>query len=121
MSLRRCKKRRQMDPRYSRYRHGDHNVIDQRSGFKVKSSETSIEWTQLQVRKEGEWEPRHPQDFAISTRDHQAPPWVRSENLDGFLAANEVNEDNLTGAGDIRVTRNGQQRITRNGTFRRTR
>jgi hypothetical protein len=74
-----------MDPRYSRYRHGDHNVIDQRSGFKVKSSATAIEWTQLQVRKEREFELRNPQDFAISTRDHQAPPWVRSENVDRFL------------------------------------
>ena len=104
------------------YKHGDWNVIDDRSGRKRKASQMLKEWTGRYVHRK-DWEPRHPQDFVRGVLDKQNPPvrLVTGEQADSFVAPNEVNEGNLTGAGDIRVTRNGKQRFTRNGTFRRTR
>jgi len=53
------------------YKHGDHNRICDRSGFKVKASRTSHEWNGLIVRVE-DWEPRHPQDFVRGVPDRQS-------------------------------------------------
>lgn len=44
------------------YRHGDHYVYCDISGFKVHASETRMTWDGLRVRKE-DWDYRHPQDF----------------------------------------------------------
>jgi hypothetical protein len=85
---------------------GDWNVIDDRTGRKRKASHMLKEWTGRVVHRK-EWESRHPQDFVRGVRDKQNPPvrMVTSEETDGFLGPNEVNEDNLTGAGDVRFTR----------------
>lgn len=56
-------------PKYD-YRHGDHNVICDRSGFKVKASETRREWTNSVVRDE-DFEQRHPQDLVKGLTDRQ--------------------------------------------------
>ena len=82
MSLKRYKQRRQMDGRHTRYRHGDWNVLDQRTGFKLKGSETAIEWSQIQTRNPDQ---RNPQDFVPALRDNQFPGWVRGEAPDKFL------------------------------------
>lgn len=44
---------------------GAHNVICDRTGFKIKSTKAKKEWTGNIVRKSS-WEARHPQDFVRS-------------------------------------------------------
>jgi hypothetical protein len=53
------------------YVHGAHNVICDRSGFKIKSTEVRKEWNNSVVRRE-DYEERHPQDFVRGVRDVQA-------------------------------------------------
>ena len=76
------------------YVHGDHNVICDRSGFKVKASQTRMEWNGLRVRIE-DWEPRHPQDFVRGRADRQTVADARPEPTDVFLETNEVTADDL--------------------------
>ena len=54
------------------YKHGDYNVVCDRSGFKCKRSECRETWDGYLVRKDF-WEPRHPQDFVRSTKDDPEP------------------------------------------------
>jgi len=51
-------------PSVSRFSPGDCNTIDDRSGFKVKLSETLTEWDGYQVT-EDQFEERNPQDFPV--------------------------------------------------------
>lgn len=77
------------------YRHGDFNRICDRTGFKVKASETRHEWNGLIVRKES-WEPRHPQDFVKARGDRQRVPYPRPEpTSDTFINAEDVTPDDL--------------------------
>lgn len=76
------------------YKHGDHNVICDYSGFKVKRSETRLTWNGFLVRKDL-WEPRHPQDFLKSRKDKQSVSIARPEKADYFLSTNEVTPDSL--------------------------
>lgn len=78
----------------SYYRMGDYNVICDRTGFKVKASQTRKEWNGLRVLNRV-WEPRHPQDFLTSKADHQAVPDPRSESADVFVGTNEVQPGDL--------------------------
>lgn len=55
-------------------RRGNHYVIDERTGFKVWASDTSVEWTGLRV---SERDPRHPQDFVRGRADRQRVPGGR--------------------------------------------
>ncbi len=55
------------------YVHSAHNVICDRSGFKVKSTEALKEWHHSFVRRE-DYEQRHPQDFVRAVRDVQSVP-----------------------------------------------
>jgi hypothetical protein len=63
------------------YRPGDHYVTCDRTGFKVRASQTQYEWTGARVRKES-WEARHPQDFVRGKKDdmsadgHQPVPLI---------------------------------------------
>jgi len=54
-------------PSVSRFSPGDCNTIDDRSGFKVKLSETLTEWDGYQVT-EDQFEERNPQDFPVVPR-----------------------------------------------------
>lgn len=47
-------------PRYS-YKAGDHNVISDLSGFKMKRSEMRFTWEKFLVGATEEWEPKQPQ------------------------------------------------------------
>ena len=76
------------------YRPGDYNVICQRTGYKIKASDSRKEWNGLVVRS-GSWEPRHPIDFLRSFADHQAVTDARPEAEDNFLTTNEVSVDDL--------------------------
>lgn len=76
------------------YRPGDYNVICDRTGYKVKASQTRREWNGLRVRN-GSWEPRHPQDNIRAFRDDQSVPDPRPEEDDNFLSTNEVQASDL--------------------------
>lgn len=84
---------------------GDHWVIDDRTGFKVRSSSTRREWTGAIVDR-SQFEPRHPQDFvrakperAIVRNPRPRPVDVFAGPLDTTLAAAA-----LAGAVDLVVT-----------------
>lgn len=57
-------------PSISRFSPVDCNTIDDRSGFKVKLSETMTEWDGFQVT-ESMFEERNPQDFPVTPRGQQ--------------------------------------------------
>jgi len=56
----------------------DSNTIVDRTGFKVKLSETMKTWEGWQVI-EAAWEPRQPQDFPITAQKQQVYKDARSE------------------------------------------
>lgn len=76
------------------YCHGDHNVICDYSGFKVKRSQCQITWDGYLVRKEL-WEPRHSQDLVKGVKENQSVPDPRPEGDNDFLTTNEITQDNL--------------------------
>lgn len=76
------------------FKPGAYNQICDRTGFKVKSTQTQKEWTGSTVRKES-WEQRHPQDLIRSVQDHQAVPDPNPEAADSFLGTNEVGTEDL--------------------------
>lgn len=81
------------------YRHGAHNLISDRSGYKIKSTRARKEWTGAIVDK-SEWEPRHPQDFLRAKVDRQAVPNPRTEATNSFLGLNEA-RNSLSDQADI--------------------
>lgn len=66
------------------YKPGAFNRICDRTGFKVKSTDTRKEWTNAIVRSES-WEERHPQDFVRGKKDNQSVPDARSRQPDVFV------------------------------------
>lgn len=66
------------------YRSGDFYRICDRSGFKVRASETVREWNGLIVRRQ-DYEERHPQDFVRGRMDRQMVPDARPEPVDNIL------------------------------------
>lgn len=66
------------------YVKGTHNVICDRTGFKVKRNECEYEWNGLLVRKE-DWEERQPQDFVRGIPDEKPVKDVRPETEDVFV------------------------------------
>jgi hypothetical protein len=76
------------------YKPGDHYRICDRSGFKVRASETVREWNGLIVHRD--WhEERNPQDFVRGVADNQTVQDPRPEAADTFLDVNEVTRDDL--------------------------
>lgn len=93
-------------PKYN-YKHGDYNVIDDRSGFKVKASETRREWTGSRVRA-SDWEARHPQDFVRAKGDIQRVPDPRPGATDKSTeTATTLSADEATGQTVLSVTATG--------------
>lgn len=76
------------------YKHGDWNVICDRSGFKCKRSECKRTWDGLVVKNEF-WESRQPQDFVRGRVDKIAVPprEARSESTDEFITTEVTPED----------------------------
>lgn len=66
------------------YRPGDYWVICDRSGRKVRSSDTVKEWNGLRVHRD-EYETRHPQDFVRGRVDRQRVPDARPEPPDSIV------------------------------------
>ncbi len=73
---------------------GAHNVLDDRSGFKIKSTDSAKEWTNSIVEKRF-FERRNAQDFLRSKVDRQAVPDPRTEGSDTILGINEAHNDLL--------------------------
>ncbi len=76
------------------YKDGDWNVICQRTGFKVKASNSVKEWNNLIIRSHS-WEIRHPQDFLRSKQDQPGIRDARPRPTTKFLTANEVTASSL--------------------------
>lgn len=81
------RKSRNQTGRADFYRRNDFNRICDRTGFKVKASNTRKEWNGLIVRAES-WEPRHPQDFVRGRRDQQSVREARPD-MSSFSSAVE--------------------------------
>jgi hypothetical protein len=65
------------------YVRGDHYVICDRTGFKVRASRAREDWTGAIVRSDS-WEARHPQDFVRGKKDDQRVPDARPRPTDVF-------------------------------------
>lgn len=76
------------------YRPGDHYVICDVCGFKVRSSETRMRWDNLRVCLK-DWETRHPQDLVRGRRDRQRVTNPRPEAVDTFISPGDVTADDL--------------------------
>lgn len=76
------------------YLPGGHNKICDRTGFKVKSTNTQKEWNNLIVRRQS-FELRQPQDLLRSKPDRQHVNDPRTESEDNFLGDNDVSVDDL--------------------------
>lgn len=86
-----------MTLKYDEYRHGDWNIIDDRTGFKIKHSQSRMEWTHSVVAK-NEWEARHPQDFLRAVPDRQSVSDPRPGAADGFTeTGTTLDAEALTG------------------------
>ena len=73
---------------------GDYNVVDDRTGFKMKRSQCRKQWNNLIVRKES-WEARNQQDFIRAKPDEQKVADPRTRAAATFLAVNEVKAEDL--------------------------
>lgn len=73
---------------------GDHWLICDECGFKVRVSETRKRWDGLRVCLK-DWEPRHPQDLVRGRHDRQRVATSRPEPPDTFLEINDVTADDL--------------------------
>ncbi|MEM6682594.1 MAG: hypothetical protein AAF607_10155 [Pseudomonadota bacterium] len=77
------------------YKHGDHWVYCDRSGYKVRASETIVEWTGLRVWKRFADHQQHPQDFLRGKKDNTSVPNPRAEPPPVFVDSNEVQPSDL--------------------------
>ena len=76
------------------YKKGDHNVLCDRTGRKVKRSQCVLQWDNLLVLKEHA-EERHPQDNLPAGRVSQPVDISRPEGTDTFLSYGDVTPDTL--------------------------
>ena len=68
----------------SYFKKGDYNVIDDRTGFKVKASKCRLEWNGLFVSKKA-FDERNPLDLIKAKRDIQKVSIPRPEQEDQFI------------------------------------
>lgn len=76
------------------YEHGSNNLIDDRTGFKIKASQSRREWNGFIVDKD-QWESRQPQDLLRGFPDRQAAAINRPGNPDSFLEIGDVKAEDL--------------------------
>ena len=70
--------------RTNTYENGAWKAICDVCGREYKSYQLTMRWDGLMVCQ-GDWEPRHPQDFVRGVADKIAPPWTRPEPEDYFI------------------------------------
>ena len=73
---------------------GDNNIIDDRSGFKIKASTSKQEWNG-HIVGENLWEARQPLDLLRGLPDMQSAQIVRPGNPNVFLTKTEVKASDL--------------------------
>lgn len=90
-----------MEAKWDRYRKGsdtytsgDHYIICDRCGFKVRRSQARKTWDNLIVCP-FDFEERHPQDFRRGRKDKIYVDDPRPEGSDTFLSTNEVSASDL--------------------------
>ena len=76
------------------FKPGAHNVICDRTGFKIKSTNARKEWNGRLVRKKS-WEPRQPQDLIEAVPESPGVRDARPRPADRFLETNEVTPESL--------------------------
>lgn len=76
------------------YRPGDHWLICDVCGFKIRSSESRKRWDGLRVCR-ADLEPRHDQDYVRGRADKQRVPDPRPEPTDTFLEIGDVTAESL--------------------------
>lgn len=57
--------------------------ICDRTGFKVRSYNTRMQWNNIIVRSDV-WEPRQPQDFVTGVPDNETVPMARPRSVDSY-------------------------------------
>lgn len=77
-----------------KYIPGDHYIICERSGFKIRRSHAVKEWTGLLVDRRFV-DIRNPQDFVRGRREQIAVEDASPEGADAFLEVNDVTEDSF--------------------------
>lgn len=80
-------------------------AICDRCGFEYWSDELRKEWTGLMVCR-ADWEPRHPQDTIRAKPDRQAPPWVRPDPEESFVATDDP--VSITSSASVSVAEDAQ-------------
>lgn len=76
------------------YKPGEHNVVCDRTGFKIKSGDSVKEWNGLRVRSQS-FEARHPQDKQKAVSDNQTVRDARPRATHVFVGTNEVTAADL--------------------------
>lgn len=76
------------------YVKGDPWCICQRTGHKVRMSQTRLEWDGLRVWV-GAWEARHPQDYVRGRKDDMSVKGALPRSPDVFLAPGDVTPGDL--------------------------
>ena len=86
------------------YRAGDYWQLSDRSGKKIRASESRREWNGSIVHK-NEFDTRHPQERLRSTRDNQSVQNSRPRGTDAFVGAlsTEINATHAAGVSTITV------------------
>ena len=81
----------------TRYIRGDWNLIDDKTGFKIKASNSRLQWNNVRCA-DRYFEERHPQDFVRGVPDKQNVPFARPESANPWLAT-VTTINNPTGTG----------------------
>ena len=79
------------------YTRGDWNLIDDKTGFKIKASNSRLQWNNVRCA-DRYFEERHPQDFVRGVPDKQNVPFARPESADPWLVTSST-INNPTGTG----------------------
>lgn len=85
------------------YRQGDHYIIDDTTGIKVRASETKKQWDGKIVHR-SVFEPRHPQDLIRARRDNMAVKDPRPRPVDTFVGPLTTTVAAEALAGDTNIT-----------------
>ena len=85
------------------YRAGDFYLISDRSGKKIRASESRREWNGSIVHKD-EYDSRHPQERIRSTRDQQSVKNPRPRATDSFVGAATTEVNATHAAGETTIT-----------------
>lgn len=85
-----------------RYREGEHYIIDDRTGLKIRASDAVKEWTGAMVHHKFA-EARHPQDFVRALADDQTVANPRPKAVDTFIGPLTTRVVAAAAAGAINV------------------